>query len=108
LEVVKFSEVVFLALKVQNQVFGYLSPSRLFLTASPFYPLFTQPFGKHPLLPWLKTKQRAIPPVSLVLSRSCISERFGKIKWREEERLRNCPHGVSFSTVSAPPSKLAS
>lgn len=45
MEVVKFFEVVFLAWKVQNQIFGYLSPSRLFLTASPFYPFLPNPLG---------------------------------------------------------------
>lgn len=40
LEVVKFSEVVFLAWKVQIQIFGYFSPSHRFPTPSPFYSLF--------------------------------------------------------------------
>lgn len=77
-------------------LFAYKShrfSKKAFLLGAAF---FTHPFAKHQLLSPLKTKQQYIPLVSLVLYWSCISERLRKIKWREEETFRNCPHGVKL------------
>lgn len=66
--------------------------------------LSTHPFVKHQSLPlWEAEQQQYIPPVPLVYPKVALVKGLGRSnRERDEERFRNCPQGVSFSTVRAP------